>query len=98
MRFRRLFESSKDGVLILDSKTRRIADAKPCLTELLGYSREELQGKELWEIGLLKDKAASQAAVRELQKERLLRFETLPVQTKSGEWLEVEMVANLYVE
>ena len=51
-RYRRLFESAKDGILILDAETARITDANPFIAELLEYSHEELMGKELWQIGL----------------------------------------------
>ncbi|MBI4529072.1 MAG: PAS domain S-box protein [Deltaproteobacteria bacterium] len=98
LRYRRLFEVARDGVLILDSVSRKITDANPFITELLGYAREELLGKELWQIGLLKDEQASHAAFRELQQQGLIRYEDLPLQTKSGEKREVEMVANLYEE
>src|SRR5580704_4020049 len=67
IRYRRLFEAARDGILILDPDTRKIVDANPFMSEFLGYSHEELLGKELWEIGLLKDEKASQAAFRELQ-------------------------------
>jgi PAS domain S-box-containing protein len=67
IRYRRLFEAAHDGVLILDSVSRKIIDANPFMVGLLGYPREELLGKELWQIGLLKDEQASHAAFRELQ-------------------------------
>jgi PAS domain S-box-containing protein len=54
-RYRRLFEAAHDGVLLLDPSTNRIIDANPFMTRLLGYSRDQLIGKELFEIGLLKD-------------------------------------------
>jgi PAS domain S-box-containing protein len=98
IRYRRLFESARDGILILDPDTRKIIDANPFMSELLGYSYEELLGKELWEIGLLKDEEASQAAFRELQKKQFIRYEDLPLQTKAGVRREVEFVSNLYEE
>ena len=58
---------ARDGILILDSEFGRVTDANPFMTELLGYSHEELIGKELWEIGLLKDKDASQHAFQHLK-------------------------------
>ena len=73
IRYRRLFEAARDGILILDPGTRKIADANPFMSELLGYSREELLGKELWEIGLLKDEEANQSAFRALQKKHFIR-------------------------
>ncbi|UVC07031.1 PAS domain S-box protein [Rhizobium sp. TH2] len=67
IRYRRLFEAAHDGILILDSVSRKITDANPFMDHLLGYPHEELLGKELWEIGLLKDEQASHAAFQELQ-------------------------------
>ena len=61
--YRRLFETAKDGVLILDADTGRILDANPFMTELSGYSTAEFIGKELWEIGLFRDKAANDSRV-----------------------------------
>jgi PAS domain S-box-containing protein len=98
IRYRRLFEAARDGILILDPGTRKITDANPFMSELLGYPREELLGKELWEIGLLKDEAASRAAFHELQTNHFIRYEDLPLQTKAGKRHEVEFVSNLYDE
>jgi len=97
-RYRRLFETTREGILILDPDTRRITDANPFMTELLGYTREELIGKELFEIGMLRDKQESQDAFRRLREERFIRHENLPLQTKAGRRIEVEVVANLYQE
>jgi PAS domain S-box-containing protein len=98
IRYRRLFEAAHDGVLILDAVSRKITDANPFMSHLLGYRRDELLGRELWEIGLLKDEQASQAAFRELQKNGQVRYEDLPLESKSGDKREVEIVANRYDE
>ena len=98
IRYRRLFEAAHDGILLLDPVRRTITDANPFMTTLLGYTHAELLGKELWEIGLLKDEAASQAAFRELQEKGFIRYEDLPLETKTGERREVEFVSNLYQE
>ncbi|MDT4898432.1 MAG: hypothetical protein QOH25_3509 [Acidobacteriota bacterium] len=98
IRYRRLFEAARDGILILSAVTLKITDANPFMTELLGYSSDEFLGKELWEIGLFSDKEASQAAFRELQETGYLRYEDLPLQTKHGERREVEFVSNVYEE
>lgn len=98
MRYRRLFEAARDGVLLIDPQTRRILDANPFMTELLGYRRDELLGQELFEIGLLKDERASRTAFRELQKQGFIRYENLPLETKTGARREVEFVSNLYQE
>ena len=47
VRYRRLFETAKDGILLLDADTGRITDVNPFLEDLLGYSHAELIGKAL---------------------------------------------------
>ncbi|MFO1007321.1 MAG: PAS domain S-box protein [Planctomycetaceae bacterium] len=96
IRYRRLFETAKDGILILDTKSGRITDANPYMSELLGYSLEHFLGKEMWEIGLFQDKSANEAAVRTLQDEGYIRYEHLPLETSQGLQVEVEVVANAY--
>ena len=96
IRYRRLFESAKDGILILDISTLRITDANPFMTKLLGYSHDEFLGKELWEIGFFRDKGASQAVYRELQQHGYVRYEHLPLETNNGRTAEVEFVSNVY--
>ena len=54
--------------------------------------------KELWEIGLFKDREASKAAVRELQEKHYIRCEDLPLETKTGRRIDVEFVGNVYTE
>jgi PAS domain S-box-containing protein len=98
LRYRRLFESARDGILILDPQTRKITDANPFMCELLGYPHQELLNKELWQIGLLKDKKASRSAFRQLQRKHYIRYEDLPLQNKAGECRQVEFVSNLYDE
>jgi len=95
-RYRRLFETAQDGILILDAETGRITDVNPFLEKLLDYSREEFLGKELWEIGLFKDIEASKAALQELQEQEYIRYEDLPLETKSGHTVSVEFVSNVY--
>jgi PAS domain S-box-containing protein len=96
VRYRRLFQTAKDGILILDANTLKIIDANPFMTELLGYAHDEFLGKELWEIGLFGDERASQAAYQELQEKGFIRYDHLPLETKNGERAEVEFVSNIY--
>jgi PAS domain S-box-containing protein len=96
LRYRRLFESAKDGILILESGNGRILDCNPYLTKLLGYSKQELLGKELHEIGFLRDQAASVKSFRDLQRSGYVRYEDLPLVSKLGQRIDVEFVSNVY--
>jgi len=98
IRYRRLFETSHDGILLLDPETCKITDANPFMSKLLGYERDQLIGKELFEIGLLKDEGASQEMFLKLTKKHAVRYEDLPLESQQGRHQEVEVVANLYQE
>ena len=95
-RYRRLFETAKDGILILDFKTGQIVDVNPFLIEMLGYTHGEFVGKKLWEIGPFKDISASRSAFSELQTKGVIRYEDLPLETKDGRRINVEFVSNVY--
>ena len=90
IRYRRLFESAKDGILILDVDTGLIVDANPFMIELLGYTREEYLEKKLWEIGLFGDVEACKAIFRELQATGYTRYAELPLQRHVSNSYEVD--------
>jgi PAS domain S-box-containing protein len=96
LRYRRLFETAQDGILILDAVTGEIMDVNPFLLGLLDYSFESLIGRQLWEIGAFEDIAANQAAFQKLQAEEHIRYENLPLRTKTGQQIQVEFVSNVY--
>ncbi len=53
LRYRRLFETAQDGILILDAKIGAIKDVTPYLIPMLGYSRTEFIEKKLWQVGAM---------------------------------------------
>jgi PAS domain S-box-containing protein len=97
LRYRRLFESAKDGILILDADTGKIVDVNPFLTNLLSYSRDEFLGKRVWELGFFKHLAANEEKFTELQAKEYVRYENLPLETVDGQVREVEFVSNVYL-
>jgi PAS domain S-box-containing protein len=97
LRYRRLFESAKDGVLILDAETGMVVDVNPFLVEMLGFSKEEFLGKKIWELGFFKDIATSKAHFLELKQKEYVRYEDLPLKTAKGKLLNVEFVSNVYL-
>ena len=96
LRYRRLFETTHDAILILDASTKKILEANPFIEDLLGYSQAEFVGKELWQLGLFQDIEESKAAFRKLQEQGYIRYERLPLETKDGRKVEVEFVSNVY--
>lgn len=96
VRYRRLFESAKDGILILDAETGMIVDVNPFLIEMLGYSHEAFLQKKLWEVGFFHDIVANQANFAELQAKEYIRYENKALETADGRRIEVEFVSNVY--
>ncbi len=96
-RYRRLFESAKDGILILDAETGKIVDVNPFLIDLLGYSKNEFIKKSIWEIGAFQDIYENKEKFLELQQKEYVRYEDLPLETKDGHIIHVEFVSNVYL-
>ena len=96
VRYRRLFEAAKDGILILDAATGKVMDVNPFLTGLLGFSHQEFLGKTIWELGFFKHIVANQARFEEFQKKEHIRHDDLPLETGDGRRIHVEFVSNVY--
>jgi PAS domain S-box-containing protein len=95
-RYRRLFETAQDGILILEAESGRIADANPFLVKLLGFSRSEMVGKTVGELSPFKDVLSNQAMLERVQKDGYVRYEDLPLETIDGRQIAVEFVSNVY--
>ena len=96
MKYRTLFETAHEGILILDGISGRITNVNPYLLELLGHSEEELLAREVWGIGLLRDVVANREKFAELQKQKHIRYDNLPIETANGKSIAVEFVCNAY--
>jgi PAS domain S-box-containing protein len=96
-RYRRLFESAQDGILLLDAETGMITDANPFILELLGFSCDQILHKKIWEIGAFKDTFANKEKFAELQSQGYVRYADLPLVTANGRKLTVEFVSNVYM-
>ncbi len=97
MRYRRLFETAQDGILILDFKSGKIVDANPFVVEIIDYPLEQVVGKKLWEIGLFSNKEQSERAFIKLKTNGYIRFDNMPLKKKDGKKIEVEFISNVYL-
>ena len=96
LRYRRLFESAKDGILILDFETGKIIDANPFIVNMIDLPLDEVLGKKLWEIGLFSNKEESELAFNELTTSGYIRFDDMPIVKRNGKIKEVEFISNVY--
>ena len=96
-RYRRLFESAKDVILIIDANTDWITDASPFLVDMLGYYREECLQKKLWEIGMFTDVDACKRTYSELRSSGYVHNKQLSLLAKDGTLVYAELVGNAYM-
>lgn len=95
-RYRRLFETACDGILLLNAHSGLIEEVNPFLTELLGYTHLEFMGRALWEVGAFADVDKSREKFAQLQTNGYVRYDDLPLRTKTGAHIAVEFVSNSY--
>lgn len=96
-RYRRLFESDKDGIFLLDASTGQINDVNPSLIDMLGYPKQELTGRALWEIGVFENEQAAKDKFLELSNKESIHCENMTLITKGGRQIRVEMICNVYL-
>jgi PAS domain S-box-containing protein len=96
-RYRRLFESAKDGILILNADNGMIVDVNPFLINMLGYTKEQFLKKNIWDISAFKNIDYSKQLYKELQDKEYVRYKDLPLETSEGNLIHVEFVSNVYL-
>ncbi|WP_420476156.1 EAL domain-containing protein [Noviherbaspirillum sp. ST9] len=94
--YRRLFETAKDGILLLHSASGVVTDVNTCLLQMLGYRYEEFVGKCIRDVMPFRHRPECHALFQELQEKDSVRHDSLPLQTRDGHELVVEFVSSAY--
>lgn len=94
-RYRRLFDTSGESMLMVDPSTGLITDANASLLHFLGSARTQIVGRELWQVGLLRDQCAQHTFLQQMQQGRLLHREVIELATATGGPCSVEWVSTL---
>jgi PAS domain S-box-containing protein len=98
IRYRRLFESAPDAIVMVDVETGRITDINPYTEQWLGYPRPDVVGKRFSEAGGLDDPQRAEAAYLELLQSAALRRDEVLLRTRKGEAVYAEVIGSLYME
>lgn len=97
MRYRRLFETASDGIVLLSAKTGTIIEINPSFLAMSGYGPDELLGKPLSEIRPFSDTDAGQIIVKELQSQDHIYYDDLPLHVRDGSRLSVELIGSAHM-
>ena len=84
-RYRRIFETATDGIVLLEKREGHIVHANPAAVKMLGYSEAEYIGKMLKDIGVPIDMDDFPTIMESLKKSGILNYEDVPIKSKSGQ-------------
>jgi len=95
-RYRRLFDAAREGIVLVEAETGHIIDLNPSFLAMAGYTRDELLGRKLWQIDPFRETDAIQVIFKELQNQDYIYYDDLPLDTKEGSRIPVEIVGNAH--
>ncbi len=90
-RYRRLFETANDGILLLEKSAGNIAQANPAIMKMFGYSQEDYIGKKLENVGFPPDKGDIQEILHTLERDGIIYYNDAPIKTKAGKIIETDI-------
>lgn len=96
LRYRRLFETASDGILLIDPKTGEVRDANPALAAMVGQERTALMGRVLWDLAPFQDLPSCKQLLEQFEDNRQVRFEDWVLETGRGTSLNVEVNGCVY--
>src|SRR6202011_452446 len=89
LRYLRLFETAKDGMVVLDAESGVVTDVNPYFLELTGYSREQLAGKPL--TATFRESKEFNRLAGEAREHEIARYDDVRLRTRDGRELSVEI-------
>ncbi len=96
IQYRRLFETSKDGIILIEEESGKIIDANPSVLKILNSEHSSLLGKEIFELGIFPDKQSAEQMFVHLKQEKYARLSDISLSLPDGKNCFVELVCNIY--
>jgi len=96
LKYRRLFETSRDGIMIVDALTGTVLDVNPALAQIMGTSLESFLGRRAEDFAFLRTIMSQQRGLTEEERRRYVRYRDLPLETFDGRNIYVEFVSSGY--
>lgn len=84
LKFKSLFDSSTDGIILVNSQTLQILMANPAFCRMLGYNREELSELHIEDLHLPQDLALVMDNYDKIMKQQIGVALDIPVKRKDG--------------
>ena len=89
--YRKVFETSTDGILLFEKGGLTIRNMNPALKAMLGYSEEEIVGKEFKDIGFPDDIGSYQEIMQTLNEFGILHYKEARIKNKTGQVIDADI-------
>jgi len=96
IRYRRLFETAREGIMTIDATTGAVIDANPALLQILGQTPEDLLRHIVWQVDVCKPLVADEAAFEQMRQGGGIRQDCLALETHDGRRVLLEFASNAY--
>lgn len=96
IRFQRLFETAKDGIVVIDVETETVLDVNPFFLELTGFAREDLVGKRVADAGRMLGLTRVDTLVSETREQEIVRHDDVEISTRDRGSISIDVVGNQY--
>ena len=96
IRHRKLFETAREVIWLLDGESGEILDANPFTTEIFGYPRGELVGRRPWDLPLYEEPEEARIRFRETLREGFGFAPDVAMTTRDGREIHIEKVSSAY--
>ena len=96
LRYRRMFETASDGIVLLDRESGRITDVNPALTKMINLAPSQLLGRTFGETKPFSSNPSCRRVLDELRHQDHVRFEDWILETGRGTSVNVEVNGSLY--
>lgn len=96
LRYRRLFETANDGILLVDRESGRITGVNRALTTMINQHQEELLGHVLWKRAPFNANPSCRTALDGLQHDDHVRLEDWRLEDGRGTSVDVEVNGSLH--
>ena len=83
-RFHAVFETASDSMLLVDKISGRVLNSNRAARDSLGYSYQKLLNKNLWELGILKDRRQFRRISLKLEEQGLVGLVDTTIPTSGG--------------
>jgi two-component system CheB/CheR fusion protein len=96
VRYQRMFETAKDGMVICDAESEKIMDVNPFLLELLQYRREQTIGRSLGDLEAFQTAKELITLVADAADTEIVRLDGVTLRSAAGRGIQADILANRY--